>query len=606
MRHGEVETQEAFAAQPKRRPATGSDSGTLGDPGGKLLHLHAGCREIDPGEVGGLQGHGFQAGNQMDARVKSAAILIEVGVQPIDPGSTLRRIGGSGHVHPETVGRDAHFQHYIGESLVQNRISNDDVADMGARDVEGLGAGGHHHQTVGNARDIGHHVVGLAGHDKVVVNLVRHQDQVVADAEISNALQFGGGPDPATGVVRRAEDEQRLAPGHLRIPSGEVHGLYAIFQAKRAFDHGAARRFDDAGKRVVNRRGEHNAVAGLTESVDAKRGAVDQTMGGEDVFGVHNPAMAGLHPPADRRQIGGIVAEIAVDAMGQQPVKRGLNARWRAKIHIRHPHRKATVGGHAKHRLHRVPFDGMGAKAVDRSVEGHRRGPCAVLCSDYSNGVGTSSRLVQGFQHIFPIHSVFSELPSDAPKPLRQTRPNRKSSAMIRSILIHPDPRLKKLCDPVAQVTGDLVKLAHDMLDTMYDAPGIGLAAPQVSVTKRLIVMDCMKAPEPPRPLILFNPAVVWSSSEVATYEEGCLSIPEQYADVERPNAVTVRWMDETGAAREETFAGLWATCVQHEIDHLNGKLFIDYLGLMKRQMITRKMEKLKREMARGETKGER
>ncbi len=171
---------------------------------------------------------------------------------------------------------------------------------------------------------------------------------------------------------------------------------------------------------------------------------------------------------------------------------------------------------------------------------------------------------------------------------------------MIRSILIHPDPRLKKLCDPVREVTGELVRLAQDMLDTMYDAPGIGLAAPQVGVTKRLIVMDCMKAPAIPRPLILFNPEVIWRSSEVATYEEGCLSIPEQYADVERPNAVTVRWTDEVGAAREEQFEGLWATCAQHEIDHLNGKLFIDYLGMMKRQMITRKMEKLKREMARG------
>ena len=171
---------------------------------------------------------------------------------------------------------------------------------------------------------------------------------------------------------------------------------------------------------------------------------------------------------------------------------------------------------------------------------------------------------------------------------------------MIRTILIHPDPRLKKLCDPVAQVTPDLVKLGRDMLETMYDAPGIGLAAPQVGVTKRLMVMDCMKVPDAPRPLILFNPVVVWSSSEVATYEEGCLSIPDQYADVDRPNSVTVCWTDETGTAREETFTGLWATCVQHEIDHLNGKLFIDYLGLMKRQMITRKMEKLKRELARG------
>ena len=170
---------------------------------------------------------------------------------------------------------------------------------------------------------------------------------------------------------------------------------------------------------------------------------------------------------------------------------------------------------------------------------------------------------------------------------------------MIRPILIHPDPRLKKRCDPVKEITADLRKLAADMLETMYDAPGIGLAAPQVGVTRRLIVMDCEKAPEAPRPLILINPEITWTSDTLATYEEGCLSIPEQYADVERPDKATVRWTDETGDAREETFSGLWATCVQHEIDHLDGKLFIDYLGVMKRQMITRKMEKLKREMAR-------
>jgi len=170
---------------------------------------------------------------------------------------------------------------------------------------------------------------------------------------------------------------------------------------------------------------------------------------------------------------------------------------------------------------------------------------------------------------------------------------------MIRPILIHPDPRLKKVCEPVSEVTPDLARLARDMLETMYDAPGIGLAAPQVGVMKRLVVMDCMKAPEAPRPLILFNPEITWTSDDLNTYEEGCLSIPEQYAEVQRPARATARWMDETGMPREETFEGLWATCVQHEIDHLNGKLFIDYLGPLKRQMITRKMEKLKRERAR-------
>jgi peptide deformylase len=169
---------------------------------------------------------------------------------------------------------------------------------------------------------------------------------------------------------------------------------------------------------------------------------------------------------------------------------------------------------------------------------------------------------------------------------------------MIRPILIHPDPRLKKPCEAVGEITADLRQLAADMLETMYDAPGIGLAAPQVGVLKRLIVMDCIKD-GPPEPIILFNPEVLWASEDLSIYEEGCLSIPDQYADVKRPAEVTVRWTDETGAAQERQFAGIWATCVQHEIDHLDGKLFIDYLGPLKRQMITRKMEKLKRERAR-------
>jgi peptide deformylase len=172
---------------------------------------------------------------------------------------------------------------------------------------------------------------------------------------------------------------------------------------------------------------------------------------------------------------------------------------------------------------------------------------------------------------------------------------------MIRPILIHPDPRLKKPCDPIAAITPDIVALAQDMLQTMYDAPGIGLAAPQVGVTKQLIVMDCEKRTDaPPQPMVLINPAVLWASEELSSYEEGCLSIPEQYADVQRPAEVRVAWTDLDGTKQEQQFDGLWATCVQHEIDHLAGKLFIDYLGPLKRQMITRKMEKLKRELARG------
>ena len=170
----------------------------------------------------------------------------------------------------------------------------------------------------------------------------------------------------------------------------------------------------------------------------------------------------------------------------------------------------------------------------------------------------------------------------------------------LKDILIHPDPRLKKVADPVHDIGDDLRRLADDMLETMYFAPGIGLAAPQVGVGKRLLVMDCVKEEgAPPRPMVLINPQVTWTSDEKNVYEEGCLSIPEQFADVTRPKLVQVRWIDMDGNEQTEEMDGLWATCVQHEIDHLDGKLFIDYLGPMKRQLITRKAVKLKKEKAR-------
>ncbi|MEF9604975.1 peptide deformylase, partial [Paracoccus sp. PXZ] len=128
----------------------------------------------------------------------------------------------------------------------------------------------------------------------------------------------------------------------------------------------------------------------------------------------------------------------------------------------------------------------------------------------------------------------------------------------------------------------------------------VGLAAPQVGVLSRLYVMDCEKDPEAPRnPVVMVNPEVTWTSEALNTYEEGCLSIPDQYADVTRPAQVKVRWLGLDGKTHERAFEGLWATCAQHEIDHLDGKLFIDYLGPIKRQMITRKMVKLKRERSR-------
>ena len=177
---------------------------------------------------------------------------------------------------------------------------------------------------------------------------------------------------------------------------------------------------------------------------------------------------------------------------------------------------------------------------------------------------------------------------------------------MIRPILIHPDPRLKKVCAAVVGVDETVRSLMADLLQTMYDAPGIGLAAPQVGVLSRVIVIDCAKGEdETPDPVCLANPEITWVSEEAREHEEGCLSIPDIYAMITRPDAVRVRYLDREGAEVERRFDGVQATCVQHEIDHLAGKLFIDYLSPVRRQMITGKMRKLKRERARTRTAAE-
>jgi peptide deformylase len=177
---------------------------------------------------------------------------------------------------------------------------------------------------------------------------------------------------------------------------------------------------------------------------------------------------------------------------------------------------------------------------------------------------------------------------------------------MIRAIVLHPDPRLKKVCDPVAQVDDSVRALMRDMLDTMYDAPGIGLAAPQIGILSQVIVMDCAKGEdEQPDPICLVNPQITWSSDETCEHEEGCLSIPDLFGMVIRPAEVRVKFLNREGISEERTFDGIRAVCVQHEIDHLNGKLFIDYLSPVRRQMITSKMKKLKREMARARAESE-
>lgn len=163
-------------------------------------------------------------------------------------------------------------------------------------------------------------------------------------------------------------------------------------------------------------------------------------------------------------------------------------------------------------------------------------------------------------------------------------------------ILTAPDPRLKAKCAPVKKVDDGIRKLMDDMLETMYAAPGIGLAAVQVGVHKRVLVIDISKEKEERQPLRLANPEIVWVSDDDAAYEEGCLSVPEHYAEVVRPRAVRVRYLDHENEIRELEAEGLLATVVQHEMDHLDGILFIDHLSSLKRNMILRKLTKQKRQ----------
>lgn len=163
------------------------------------------------------------------------------------------------------------------------------------------------------------------------------------------------------------------------------------------------------------------------------------------------------------------------------------------------------------------------------------------------------------------------------------------------SVIIAPDPRLKAISSPVAHVDRGIRTLIDDMLETMYSAPGIGLAAPQIGELKRVIVVDVAKDEEPRNPHALINPELVWVSDEDASYEEGCLSVPEHYAEVTRPARVRVRFLDREGKASELEAEGLLATVVQHEMDHLDGILFIDHLTGLKRNMILRKLLKARK-----------
>lgn len=168
----------------------------------------------------------------------------------------------------------------------------------------------------------------------------------------------------------------------------------------------------------------------------------------------------------------------------------------------------------------------------------------------------------------------------------------------IKPIILLPESILREESAPIERFDAELKRLASDMTETMYDAPGIGLAAIQIGVLRRMLVVDVSKDEDNQNPQVFINPVIVKNSDETSIYDEGCLSIPEYYAEVERPSAITVNYLDLSGKKQSIDADGLMATCLQHEIDHLNGVLFIDYLSKLKRQMVIKKFTKLAKQNA--------
>jgi len=162
----------------------------------------------------------------------------------------------------------------------------------------------------------------------------------------------------------------------------------------------------------------------------------------------------------------------------------------------------------------------------------------------------------------------------------------------LRDILILPDKRLRSVSKPVVAIGDEIRTLVADMFETMYEAPGIGLAAIQVGVPRRVVVMDLSKREAEAEPRVFINPEITWSSEEQSLYEEGCLSIPDVHEDVERPARVKIRYLDLEGKPHEEDAEGLFATCIQHEVDHVNGVLFVDHISKLKRERIIKKFTK--------------
>jgi len=169
----------------------------------------------------------------------------------------------------------------------------------------------------------------------------------------------------------------------------------------------------------------------------------------------------------------------------------------------------------------------------------------------------------------------------------------------LKKILTEPNKTLRQKSSPVEKVDGELQRLMDDMLETMYAAPGIGLAAIQIGVPKRIIVLDIASKDEPKNPMFFINPEIIEKSETNSTYEEGCLSVPGQFAEIDRPNKCHIRYLDYYGQPKELKTEGMLATCIQHEMDHLEGILFIDYLSKLKKSMIVKKLSKQKKELER-------
>ena len=167
----------------------------------------------------------------------------------------------------------------------------------------------------------------------------------------------------------------------------------------------------------------------------------------------------------------------------------------------------------------------------------------------------------------------------------------------MRKIVIEPDPILRKKSENLEKVDNDTRKLLDEMLKTMYAAPGIGLAAVQIGILKRLVVIDISKEDQKKNPLFLINPVITYKSKNTSVYEEGCLSLPGHFAEIERPSQCSVDYIDYNGKEKKLKADGLLATCIQHEVDHLNGVLFIDYLSKLKKDMIIKKLIKHKKEI---------